>query len=42
MPTAMWNCTAILCLPPRLLLVTQVGRLTAMPLAAVSLVQEAA
>ncbi|MCX4826500.1 MFS transporter [Streptomyces sp. NBC_01142] len=41
-PTAMWTGTAILCLPPLLLLVTHVGRLTAMPLAAVSPFQEAA
>ncbi|WP_406378944.1 hypothetical protein [Streptomyces sp. NBC_01618] len=41
-PTAMWAGTAILCLPPLLLLVTQLGRLTAMPLAAVSTIQEAA
>ncbi|MFD7624031.1 MFS transporter [Streptomyces sp. NPDC059802] len=41
-PTAMWAGTAILCLPPLLLLVTQVGRLTAMPLATVSNIEEAA
>ncbi|WP_406351067.1 MFS transporter [Streptomyces hirsutus] len=41
-PTAMWTGTAILCLPPLLLLVSRVGRLTAMPLAVVSPIQEAA
>lgn len=39
---AMWVGTAILCLPPLLLLVTQLGRLTAMPLPAATTVQKAA